>query len=253
MIVTEPLYEARLARDAAEVEAAQRLRYQVFVEELGAAGGPLADHARRLERDAHDPHCDHLILLDHARDGQVVGVYRLMSDAAAAAGPGFYTAGEYDLSPLLGSGRRLLELGRSCLHPDFRGGAAMYHLWSTLAEHVTQQGVEVLFGVASFPGTDLAALALPLAHLHHAHLAPPGLRARSRVFQPMDLVPAEAVDRKAAMLATPALIKAYLRLGGFVGEGAFVDHGFNTTDVFLVMDTALMNARSRDIYRKGRA
>ena len=251
MIATEPLYEARLARDETEVRAAQRLRYDVFVTELGA-GGAGVDHAAGLERDAFDAHCDHLILLDHARGGQVVGVYRLMAGDRAAAGPGFYTDAEYDLGPLLAGGRRRLELGRSCLHRDYRGGAAMDHLWSALAEHVTRTGAEVLFGVASFHGTDPGALAMPLSHLHHAHLAPPDLRARSRNFQPMDLLPPDEVDRKAAMLATPALIKAYLRLGGFVGEGAFVDSTFNTTDVFLVMDTARLNARTRDIYTRAR-
>ena len=251
MTLSEPLYEVRMARDADDLRAAQRLRYGVFVEELGA-GGDHVDHAARLEADPFDAHCDHLLLLDHGRGGAVVGAYRLMSGERAVAGPGFYCAAEYDLGPVLSRGRRVLELGRSCLHPDYRGGAAMHHLWSALAAHVQATGTEILFGVASFHGTDVAALAQPLACLHHGHLAPPDLRARSRVFQPMDLLPADRVDRKAAMLGTPALIKAYLRLGGFVGEGAFVDHAFNTTDVFLVMDTARINPQALDIYRRTR-
>jgi putative hemolysin len=244
-----PRFEARLARTEAERRAAERLRYEVFVAELGG-DGPLVDHAERLERDAFDPYYEHLVLLDHARAGAVVGVYRLMTDARAAEGPGFYTSGEYDLSPLLASGRRLLELGRSCLHREYRGGAAMVPLWQGVADYVRTQGIDILFGVASFHGTDLAALALPLSFLHHRHLAPETLRVRARSghFQRMDLLPPDKIDRKEAMLATPALIKAYLRLGGFVGEGAYVDKPFNTTDVCLILDTARMNSRQHALY-----
>ena len=120
----------------------------------------------------------------------------------------------------------------------------MFLLWNALAEYVLDHGVEVLFGVASFHGTDIEALKLPLAWLHHHHLAPEALRVRVLPghFQRMDLLPKDGLDRRAAMLAMPPLIKAYLRLGGFVGEGAFVDRAFNTTDVCLLMDTAAMNS-----------
>ncbi|EPX83672.1 GNAT family N-acetyltransferase [Salipiger mucosus] len=245
-------FTARLAESAAEVEAAQRLRYAVFVEELGG-GGPSVDHARRIERDAFDDIADHLILTDAARDGAVVGAYRLMrADQARAAG-GFYTEGEYDLAPLHATGRQLLELGRSCLHPDYRGGAGVMHMWQALAGYVESHGIELLFGTASFHGTDVARLAHQLSLLHARHLAPPELRVRAREFQRMDLLPPEKIDRRRAMLETPALIKGYLRLGGTVGEGAFVDHAFNTTDVCLIMDTARLNARAAGIYTRGRA
>ncbi len=129
----------------------------------------------------------------------------------------------------------------------------MYHLWNGLAAYVADNGIEVLFGVASFHGTDAQALAEPLSFLHHRHLAPPELRVRALEahYQSMDLMPADKIDRVQALLAIPALIKAYLRLGGFVGDGAFIDHAFNTTDVCLVMDTARMNARQTRIYTKG--
>lgn len=248
----------RLARDEADLRAAQRLRYEVFVSELGA-DGPLVDHAARLERDEFDPFFDHLLLVDDRAPAgdlpHVVGVYRLLSSDAVAAAGRFYSEGEYDLSALRGSGRRLLELGRSCVHPDHRGGAAMFLLWNGLADYVLERGIEVLFGVASFHGTDLDALAQPLSYLHHHHLAPPALRvvARGTSRVAMDRIAPEALDRKAAMAGTPALIKAYLRLGGHVGEGAFVDHAFNTTDVCLVMDTERMSSRHREFYTKGRA
>lgn len=258
MISDESIYALRLARDARDLRAAQRLRYRVFVEELGA-DGPLVDHAARLERDDFDEIFDHLLLIDTRCDPDtlehVVGVYRLLPSDRLAGGGRFYSEGEYDLTPLRESGRKLLELGRSCVHPDHRGGTGMFHLWNALADYVLERGIEVLFGVASFHGTDIAALTPSLAYLYHHHLAPPGLRvvARGEGYQRMDLLPPEALDRKAAMAATPALIKAYLRLGGFVGEGAFIDRAFNTTDVCLVMDTERMSARHRGYYTRGRA
>jgi putative hemolysin len=210
----------------------------------------------RLERDEFDAYFDHLILIDPRRNAadldDVVGVYRLLRGDRLAASGRFYSEGEYDLSVLKSSGRRLLELGRSCVHKDYRGSTAMFHLWNGLADYVADHRIEVLFGVASFHGTDAAALAQPLAYLHHYHLAPEPLRVRARPenFQAMDVLPVEQLDRKRAMTGTPALIKAYLRLGGFVGEGAWFDHAFNTTDVCLVMDTGRMSAKHRDFYSR---
>ncbi len=255
--MTAPQFELRLAKSDADLIAAQRLRYDVFVRELGG-DGPLVDHENGLERDAFDPFYDHLILFDHAREGTpAVGVYRLLRGEKlnTADGPEhFYSEAEYDLSILKASGRKLLELGRSCLHPDYRGGAAMMHLWGGLANYVEEHGIEILFGVASFHGTDVDALKAPLSLLHHRHLAPEAIRVRAQpeVFQPMDLMPENEIDRPAAMRAVPALIKGYLRLGGFVGDGAFVDHVFNTTDVCLIIDMSLVNDRSRAIYAGGK-
>jgi L-ornithine Nalpha-acyltransferase len=246
-------FAVRLAASVEDLTAAQRLRYEVFVTELGG-DGPLVDHQARLERDAFDPYFDHLVLVDPRRDpaglDHVVGAYRVLpGDRRAAAGQ-FYSETEFDLGPLLASGRRLLELGRSCVHADHRGGTAMFHLWNGLADYVLDREIEVLFGAASFHGTDVAALAQPLSWLYHHHLAPPGMRVSARPpnRQDMNLIPPSALDRKSAMAATPALIKAYLRLGGFVGDGAYIDHAFNTTDVCLVMDTGQMSARHRDFY-----
>lgn len=248
-------FEIRLAQAPGDLMAAQRLRYAVFVEELGASG-PMVDPAARLERDDFDPIYDHLILVDTRRDAaaldHVVGVYRLLPSDRAAAFGRFYCDSEYDLTRLRASGRRLLELGRSCVHPDYRGGAAMFLLWNALAQYVLDHGIEVLFGVASFHGTDPQALAAPLSWLHHHHLAPEPIRPRALPdhFQRMDLIPADRLDRRAAMQQMPALIKAYLRLGGFVGEGAYIDHDFNTIDVLLLMDTTAMSARHREFYTR---
>lgn len=255
MVLDTSHYETRFASTEQDRLAAQRLRYLVFVEELGA-GGAMVDHGAQLERDDFDTVYEHLLLIDTRRDPEsldhVVGVYRLLKGERAAEFGRFYCDAEYDLAPLRASGRRLLELGRSCVHPDYRGGPAMYLLWQALADYVLTQGIEVLFGVASFHGTDAQALAAPLSWLHHHHLAPESLRARAHSdhFQPMDLIAPNALDRASAMAQMPTLIKAYLRAGGYVGEGAWIDHDFNTTDVLVMMDTAQMSSKHRGFYAR---
>lgn len=248
-----PEFELRLARDAADIRAGQRLRYSVFVEEMGG-DGPLVDHDARLERDSHDDRADHLVLFDTAAPGApAVGVYRLLRGDRLRPGEAFYSSTEYDLSPLIRSGRRLLELGRSCVHPDYRGGPALMRLWQGLLAYVECHDIEVMFGVASFHGTDLAPIAPALSLLHHRHLAPPELRLRAigENARPMDLVPEDEIDRTAAMRRVPALIKAYLRLGGFVGEGAWIDRDFKTTDVGIVVDLARVPEKMRARYAAG--
>lgn len=251
MPANAPAFTVKIAETSEELRAAQALRYQVFVQELGG-GGDLVDHQAGLECDHFDPFFDHMLILDDT-NATVVGVYRLLRDDQAAQAGQFYSEDEYDLSALKRSGRKLLELGRSCLHPNYRGGTAMFHLWTGLADYVAKHDIDILFGVASFHGTDPAALAHSLSMLRHNHLAPPDLCVRAKNYQPMDLIPPNALDRRQAMLDTPALIKAYLRLGGCVGDGAFVDHTFNTTDVCLILDTARMSERQRRIYSDGRS
>ena len=241
------MFETRLAVDEADIRAAQRLRYEVFVEEMGASASA-AEHAERLECDRFDPYFDHLLLL---HEGRVVGAYRLMRSDMAAKGIGFYSASEFDLSKL--KNRRALELGRSCVAKDFRGGVGMHMLWDGLGDYVTRHKLEVLFGVASFPGVALPPLKQALTFLHHKYLAPEDLRVRSNAYHSLDQMAWEAVDQRAALIQIPPLIRAYLRLGGFVGDGAFIDHSFNTVDVCLVMDTARMVQRYKDFYSRERA
>lgn len=240
--------KVRLARCEAERRAAARLRYEVFVEELGARGKGV-DHEARTEMDAFDAHVDHLLALD---GNEVVGVYRLLNSEKAHEIGRFYSEAEYDLTPLRRSGRRLLELGRSCVRADHRGGQTLYHLWQGLARYIEQHRIDVLFGVASFHGTDPHALTHPLSQLYHNHLAPEALRPISRVHVPMDMMPPDAIDRTRAVRDMPPLIKAYLRVGGMVGDGAYIDHEFNTVDICLVMDTAQLSARQRELYSRDR-
>lgn len=257
MVGDDAVLTLRLAESEADLRAAQRLRYRVFVEELGASG-PLIDHDARIERDAYDAIFDHLLLIDSRIDASsgdhVVGAYRLLPSDRLGAEGRFYSEEEYDLGPLRATGRKLLELGRTCVHPDYRGGAAMLLLWNGLADYVLERGIEVMFGPASFHGTDVKALAEPLSWLHHHHLAPSDLRvtARAESRAEMNMIAKGDLDRRRALSAMPALIKAYLRLGGYVGEGAFIDRPFNTTDVCLLMDTATMSARHRNFYTRKR-
>jgi putative hemolysin len=248
-----PDFELRLAANEADIRAGQRLRYEVFVEELGSSG-PMVDHDARLERDAFDTLYDHLLLFDRARPGRpAVGAYRLMRGDMLAPGARFYSEAEYDVDVLKASGRRLLELGRSCVHADYRGGRALMTLWQGLLAYVKAHRIEVMFGVASFHGTDVAPLAAPLSLLHHRHLAPGPLRTKARAdhFQRMDLMAEDEIDRVAAMKAMPVLIKSYLRLGGFVGEGAYIDTPFNTTDVCIIVDMAEVPDKIRAMYERG--
>lgn len=251
-------FEVRLANGPADLRAAQQLRYRVFVQEMGARISD-DDAEEGVERDAFDAYFDHLLLIDRQvepddQGRHVVGVYRLLRDDVARRERGFYGQGEYDLSPILNSGRRAVELGRSCVDKAYRGGVGMHLLWDGLGDYVTENNIEILFGVASFHGTDPDAIAEALSYLHHNHLAPPDLRvvAHPRHACAMDRIAADQIDSRSAMRQIPSLIKAYLRLGGFVGQGAYIDHEFNTIDVCLLMDTTRMVERYRAFYARKR-
>lgn len=246
-----PDFQIKVAETDAEIEAAQRLRYRVFVEELGA-DGPGVNHALTLEADRFDAHADHLLLIDRTQsfNSGVIGTYRLLLEAGRSGAGGFYTAEEFDMAPLLASGRRLLELGRSCLLAEYRGGSAMFELWAGLGRYVLERDIDVLFGVASFHGTDPQRHKIPLSFLHHQHVVAPDLRVAARGADAisMNLTPFAEIDRRAALLALPPLIKAYLRVGGGVGQGAWIDRAFNTIDVCMILDVAQMSARHRALY-----
>lgn len=251
MQMDQTRYRIKIADCAEEIAAAQRLRYRVFVEEMGARASA-EEIAERREWDAFDPWFDHLILTD-ASPGldpmdRVVGVYRLMRDEVARRGPGFYGASEFDLGPILRSGRRSLELGRSCIAPAHRGGPAMHLLWNGLAAYVLEHRIEILFGVASFPGTEIADYAEALELLAARHLAPEDLRVRAWASNPVSAP--GAIDPARGMKLVPPLIRAYLKLGGWVGEGVYVDRAFNTLDVCVVMDTTRMTERYREFYQR---
>lgn len=249
--------QIRLAETPEEVRKAQELRYRVFVEEMSAKPTP-AMRAERREFDAFDPYCDHLLILEASGTGEerVVATYRFLRRAQALKAGGFYTATEYDISPLLTYPGEVMELGRSCVDPDYRTGANMQLLWRGITEYVLHFEVALLFGCASLYATDPASLAVPLSYLHHKHLAPKELRPRALEsrFVDMNLLPPEEIDEKEALQHLPPLLKGYLRLGGYVGEGAVVDYEFGTTDVCVVVKTDVVTEKyRRHLTRQDRA
>lgn len=242
--------EVRLARSEAEIEAAQALRYRVFYDEMHAAPSPEMAVVRR-DFDRFDDYCDHLVVVDHDRgDGPegIVGTYRLLRRSVAIRHGGFYSAGEYDIAPLLEQKGELLELGRSCVDAAYRSGTTMQLLWRGNAAYVLHFDVPLMFGCASLPGTDPKAVALPLSYLYHYHLAPAALRMRAlpERYVDMNLLPKDAIDVKAALREVPPLIKGYLRLGGFIGDGAVIDRQWNSIDVGVVVKTDRVSQRYRD-------
>ena len=233
--------EVRLAADPAEVDAAQALRYRVFYEERNAR--PVGDMAeRRRDFDEYDDIADHLLVLDHSRgEGPqaVVGTYRLIRRSRADSCGGFYTAGEYDISKIVGFPGEVLELGRSCVDAGYRNRPTMQLLWKGIAAFMFRYDITLMFGCASLPGNDVDAIADQLSYLYHYHLAPERLRVRAlpHLHVEMNRRPADQIDAKRALASLPPLIKGYLRLGGFVGDGAVIDPQFNTTDVCVIVQT----------------
>jgi putative hemolysin len=245
--------QVRLAKTTMDVDAAQALRYRIFYERLGAQ--PLPEMAcRRRDVDQFDKDCDHLLVLDHSRrdTDSVVGTYRLIRRDTAVRLGGFYSAKEFDISPVVRHPGEILELGRSCVDPAYRNRSAMQLLWSGIAAYVFYYDVVLMFGCASLPGTNPDALSMLLSYLHQYHLAPPALRPRAladRYVEMCRLRPC-AIDATRAMGALPPLIKGYLRLGGFVGDGAVVDEQFNTTDVCIVVKTDLVTEKYSRHYER---
>jgi putative hemolysin len=239
--------QVRLAECDADIDAAQKLRYRIFYEALGArAVGETARERRDFDR--FDARCDHLLVLDHSRGRApetVVGTYRLMRREAAARSGGFYSAGEFDISRLVAYPGEILELGRSCVDNAYRQRPTMQLLWSGIAAYVFHYDIALMFGCASLPGTDPQALAAPLSYLRHFCLAPPALRARAlpQRYVEMNRLPITGFDGARALALLPPLIKGYLRLGGFVGDGAVIDVDFNTVDVCIVVKTDLVTKK----------
>jgi L-ornithine Nalpha-acyltransferase len=236
----------RLADGAEDIRASQALRYRVFYEEMGAQPDARMAPLKR-DIDDFDALCDHLLVIDDANDsgGEVVGTYRLIRRCAAAVHGSFYSAAEYDIGPLVDYPGEILELGRSCVDARYRNRPTMQLLWRGIAAYVFRHDVALMFGCASLPGTDPAALVAPLSYLYHHHLAPPALRPRALPHRRVALRLAEPgeIDPGRAIGLLPPLIKGYLRLGGFVGDGAVIDHQFNTTDVCIVVKTDLVTEK----------
>lgn len=252
--------EVRLAETESEVEAAQALRYRVFYEEMNALACAKM-RATRRDFDRFDGFCDHLLVVDravHDEDGQprVVGTYRLMRGEQAVRAGGFYTAGEYDIAPMLAAlrdGTRALELGRSCILKSYRARpGTMQLLWRGVMAYVTRFSCDLMFGCASLQGTNPDQLALPLSYLHHFHAMPAALRVRALpgLYVDMNRMARENIVERDALRALPPLIKGYVRAGCMIGDGAVIDRQFGTTDVLIYFPISCMDPRYRSRFAK---
>lgn len=243
--ITTDKITVRLATSQEEVEAAQRLRYKVFYEEMNAIPTAEMEKERRDIND-FDTVADILIVLDEDRAGddidKIIGTYRLLRQDVAEKHGHFYTSDEFDISPLIKCGAELLELGRSCVLEPYRTRPVLQKMWGGIADYVAEHNIGLMFGCASFPGTDVEALSRELAYLHHYHLASHDLcpRALDDVYVNMNRHKIEELDAKRVFASLPPLIKGYLRLGASVGDGAYVDKQWNSVDVCIVLPTHLV-------------
>ncbi|MHA6687879.1 l-ornithine N(alpha)-acyltransferase [Mesorhizobium sp. A556] len=245
--------EVRLARNDDEVTAAQQVRYRVFYDELGAASGASGVHT---DADRFDRACDHLLVFDTSLPGpehrRIVGTYRLLRQESAASVGGFYSEDEFELRGLIARhpGQRFLELGRSCVLPQYRSKRTIEALWQGIWAYINHYEIGVMTGCASFPGTVPAAHAEALTYLaHHCRTgAAWDVRAVAGRYHAMDMMPIEAVNAKAAIAAMPPLVKGYLRVGARIGDGCVIDHDFSTVDVFVVMPVKEIAARYVSYY-----
>lgn len=237
----------RLANHADDLAAAQRLRWRVFM----ADGGTAAGSGSERDQDPFDTLCDHLLVVDERGDaGQplVVGTYRLLRQSVAARNGGFYSAGEFDLAPLMrhsAEAGELLELGRSCVLPAYRTSQTIALLWHGIARYLGDHAIGAMFGCASFAGTDPAVHAASLSLLAHRYLAPadrrPGVLQGKGIA--LAQLPSGSYDERRALLGLPPLVKGYIRAGARFGDGAFVDHAFGTIDVCVLLPVQMVSKR----------
>tara|TARA_B100000029_G_C17541030_1_gene946740 strand:- start:566 stop:1399 length:834 start_codon:yes stop_codon:yes gene_type:complete len=249
----EEVVTVRLAENSAEIEEAQRLRYEVFYEEYGAVANDIMRNSR-MDMDEYDEFADHLVVVDnsHGDKERIVGTYRLLQREGASKVGQFYSESEYDIAPLLNSDKSLLELGRSCVLPDFRTRPVLQLLWQGIADYISDFDIDLMFGCASLHSTDIKSISKPLSYLHHYHLSPETIRPRALKgrYINMDIIPQDDINARRVFAELPPLIKGYLRVGASIGDGAVIDEQFNTTDVCIVVQTHLVTDRYRKHYER---
>jgi putative hemolysin len=236
-----PTLRVAWARHLEDVRAAQRLRHQVFVDEMGAQATTAAGAPAGHDVDLFDEFCEHLVVRTapcNDEPGEVVGTYRLLTPSAARRAGSFYSDTEFDLTRLRPLRDRMVELGRSCVHPDHRSGVVILALWGALAQFMEHNAMETVIGCASVSMRDGGHCAASLwARLRQTHLAPLDLRVRPRVALPVDDLD-QSLD-----VEPPALIKGYLRMGAKVLGAPAWDPAFNTADLPLLTRVVDIPAR----------
>ena len=223
-----------LAQSESDVRAAQALRYQVFAEEMGAR---IKSREPGLDQDLFDPYCDHLIV-QHGESGQVVGTYRILRPDAARRLGSYYSDTEFDLTRLKNLRNQLVEVGRSCVHPEYRSGAVISTLWAGLAQYMQMHGYQYLMGCASVSMADGGHHAASLYHeLVKNHLAPAQWHVTPRCPLPVDALYQDMP------IETPPLIKGYLRAGAMICGAPAWDPDFNTADFLVLLPMQHINQR----------
>lgn len=246
--------EVILARGSEDIEASQSLRYAVFYEEMNAKPDEMSAQSKR-DADDFDAVCDHLLVIDHddervAQNGgnRIVGTYRVLRQETAENSGGFYTENEFAINDLVKSkakNMRFLELGRSCVLKPYRNKPTVELLWQGIWNYVRYYNMDVMVGCASLEGTDPKEQALALSFLHHYCSAPEEWRvpALPDRYVDMNMMPKEEINERQALKALPPLIKGYLRLGAYIGDGAVIDHQFNTIDVLIILPVSQISER----------
>ncbi len=236
-------FEVLWARTQDEVRDAQRLRHRVFAGEMGARLAVPPGTPPGLDADRHDDFCEHLVVRTLPADGErgaVIGTYRVLLPAAARRAGGYYSEGEFDLAPLAPLRARMVELGRACVHPDWRAGGVILALWGALAELMARNGMETMVGCASVSMRDGGHCAASLyRRLRETHLADARWRVHPRLPLPVDGLRGDLEPE------TPPLIKGYLRCGAQLLGAPAWDPDFNTADLPLMMQAALLPPRYR--------
>tara|TARA_B100001989_G_scaffold250666_1_gene228204 strand:+ start:1371 stop:2174 length:804 start_codon:yes stop_codon:yes gene_type:complete len=234
--------EVRLAENSLEIDAAQALRYQVFYEEMKAKA-TIKQNKLKRDIDDFDHHFDHILVFDNNINGtvkeKVIGTYRLNRGKSYNKEKLFYTSNEYDINPLINFKGNILELGRSCVAKDYRTGSTMQLLWSFIAQYVLKYDIEIMFGCASFPGIEPELHKTAFDYLYRNYLAPTNIRPKALKNRYIRMKSENLTNCsfKDFLAAIPPLIKGYIRLGAFIGDGAVIDFDFNTTDVCIVLPT----------------
>ena len=245
--------ELKLATSRKEIRKAQKLRYRVFFEEGSAIPEPYM-RLRRRDICNFDRICDHLIVIDHASPKRkVVGCYRLLRQEVAQANGGFYSAQEFDIAPLLARhcDKRFLELGRSCVAREHRGKRVLELLWRGLWTYARHHACDVMIGCASLPGADAGKHVGALTFLRDHAAAPAEWRASALPARRADVIAEAQPESRRALASLPPLVKGYLRVGAYFGDGAVVDRQFGTTDVLVIVPVDRIDARYVDHFSAG--
>lgn len=247
--MTSGRFSVHIAKSEKDLRAAQELRFQVFFDEFHAKA-LTEQHAAGLDSDKFDPICQHLLVVDNEHDKKVIATTRLLLSQQKPADMPYIAQEEFSIPMLDAVTDNCMEVGRSCVHKDYRDGKAIQLLWRGITKLIFDHDIRYLFGCASFHATDVKEIAYELSYLHHYCMDPDIHVARALDYQSMDRMPKAEIDRDTALGKLPPLIKAYLSLGGVVGDGVALDPDFKTLDILITVDVSKVPDQYHRFYRK---